>query len=53
MKKLLFPLLIPCGIFAQIGINTTVPSATFDVTAKSPTGTNTTREGMLIPRIDK
>jgi|GEM_PF-1744280 len=53
MKKLLLTLLFPYGIFAQVGINTTLPSATFDVTAKNSTGTTTAAEGILIPRIDR
>lgn len=53
MKKLLLPLLIPYGIFAQVGINTPTPSATFDVTAKNSTGITTEADGMLIPRIDR
>jgi len=53
MKKLLLPFLIPYGIFAQIGINTSIPSATIDVAAKNAAGTTTAVEGMLIPRIDR
>lgn len=39
--------------FAQIGINTTTPEATFDITAKNTTGTSETAEGLLIPRVDR
>ena len=39
---------------SQVGINTTTPTATLDVTAKNSTGTGTTVEGLLIPgRTDK
>ncbi|MEY8760627.1 hypothetical protein [Chryseobacterium tongliaoense] len=36
MKKLLLSLLTLYGIFAQVGINTSISSETFDVTAKIP-----------------
>ncbi|MCS3867635.1 hypothetical protein J3D55_000551 [Chryseobacterium ginsenosidimutans] len=38
---------------AQIGINQPNPSATLDVTAKVATGTTTTTEGILIPRVTR
>ncbi|WP_223559139.1 hypothetical protein [Chryseobacterium lathyri] len=53
MKKLLLLFLVPYGIFAQVGINTSTPSATFEVAAKEATGTITTVDGMLIPRINR
>lgn len=53
MKKLLLPFLIPCGVFAQVGINTPTPSATFDVAAKNANGTTTAVDGILIPRVDR
>ncbi|SEW40348.1 hypothetical protein SAMN05421841_2697 [Chryseobacterium wanjuense] len=40
-------------IFAQVGVNTTAPSASFDITAKEPTGTSTTVDGVLVPRVDR
>ena len=45
MRKLLFVLLFPLTIFAQVGINTTTPHASsmLDIT--------TTDKGLLIPRI--
>lgn len=45
MRKLLFVLLFPLTIFAQVGINTTTPHASsmLDITA--------TDKGLLIPRI--
>ncbi len=40
--------------FGQVGINTTTPAATMDITAKTPTGnTVTTNEGLLVPRVDR
>ncbi|GAA4154177.1 hypothetical protein GCM10022217_10880 [Chryseobacterium ginsenosidimutans] len=53
MKQLLLLFLIPSGIFAQVGINTPAPTATFEVAAKNATGTTTAVDGMLIPRIDR
>lgn len=38
---------------AQVGINTTTPTATFDVVAKNATGTSTTIDGLLAPRLDR
>ncbi|WP_433632174.1 hypothetical protein [Chryseobacterium cucumeris] len=38
---------------SQVGINTTTPTAILDVTAKNSTGTVTTVEGLLIPRVDR
>ncbi|MCC3216369.1 hypothetical protein LIV57_13945 [Chryseobacterium sp. X308] len=38
---------------SQVGINTSTPTATLDVTAKNSTGTGTTVEGLLIPRVDR
>lgn len=41
------------SIFSQVGINTTSPAATFDITAKNATGTSTNADGLLIPRVDR
>lgn len=38
---------------AQVGINTTDPSATLDVIAKASTGTSTNVDGLLIPRVER
>lgn len=38
---------------AQVGVNTTSPKATFDITAKNPIGILSTAEGLLIPRVDR
>nr|WP_315034690.1 hypothetical protein [uncultured Chryseobacterium sp.] len=52
MKKKIFPLLLiavsPFSM-AQIGVNTTVPAATLDVTAKTKDGSKA--EGILAPRL--
>ncbi|WP_114822643.1 beta strand repeat-containing protein [Chryseobacterium sp. KLBC 52] len=57
MKKnlLLAGLLTTFSIVAksQVGINTATPTATLDVTAKSSTGTGSSVEGLLIPRVDR
>lgn len=39
--------------YAQVGVNTSTPKATFDITAKSTTGTTAAPEGLLIPRVDR
>jgi len=38
---------------AQVGINTSSPTATLDLTAKNPTGATTNVDGVLIPRVDR
>ena len=50
MKKLLYVIGITLSIFAnaQVGINTTVPSTTFDVSKSSVA---TVQDGVLITRI--
>lgn len=55
MKKIsiLGMLCLGSAAFAQVGINTPNPEATFDVVAKNATGDSTTPEGMLIPRVDR
>ncbi|MFP3593245.1 hypothetical protein [Chryseobacterium sp. SIMBA_038] len=55
MKKITFigMLFLGAMAFAQIGINTATPEATFDITAKNITGTSETAEGLLIPRVDR
>ncbi|WP_048511018.1 hypothetical protein [Chryseobacterium sp. FH2] len=39
--------------FAQVGINTPTPQSTLDIIAKNATGTTSTPEGLLIPRVDR
>ncbi len=54
MKKILLSLaLVPLAYSAQIGINTPTPASTLDITAKDPTGTATTVDGVVIPRVDR
>lgn len=57
MKKQLLTILAVSfsGIaIAQVGINNTTPTATLDITAKTPAGTtSSTNEGLLIPRVDR
>lgn len=55
MKKilLLFFVLTCFMSTAQVGIGTTTPGATFDVTATNPTGPSTNVDGILIPRISR
>lgn len=40
--------------YGQVGINNTAPTATLDITAKTPAGTtSSTNEGLLIPRVTR
>jgi hypothetical protein len=54
MKKLTFLIMLIsfCG-YSQVGVGTTVPDATLDIVAANPTGTATTVDGILIPRVDR
>jgi hypothetical protein len=55
MKKLFLLALVSLSaqFFAQVGVNTTTPTATLDITAKEPTGTANTVDGVLVPRVDR
>ena len=55
MKNTLLLLgLISCGFAsAQVGINTSSPTATLDVVAKNATGTSSNVDGVLIARVDR
>ena len=55
VKKILFVLgiLISSQLLAQVGIGTTLPTATLDVTALNPTGGATNVDGLLVPRVDR
>lgn len=56
MKKKNFTLVLLAfsGLtFAQVGINTSNPTATLDITAKDPTGTSNAVDGLLITRVDR
>lgn len=56
MRKKLLPLALLftfCKMYSQVGVNTTTPAATFDITAKNATGTSTNVDGVLITRVDR
>lgn len=55
MKKVLLASLFVLGTYsyAQVGVNTTTPASTLDVTAKNATGTTTNVDGLLAPRVDR
>jgi hypothetical protein len=55
MKKflLLTTLITSITISAQVGIGTTSPAATADITAINPTGGSTNVDGLLIPRVER
>lgn len=43
----------PAAMIAQVGINTPAPTSTLDIFANNPTGTASTVDGIVIPRIDR
>ena len=45
--------LLTSMISAQVGIGTTTPAATADITALNPTGGSTNVDGLLIPRVNR
>lgn len=55
MKKVILSSLLLLGAYsyAQVGINTSTPQSTLDVTAKNTTGTTTNVDGLLVPRVDR
>lgn len=58
MKKLTLSIVIALSAFfakanAQVGINTTLPAASLDITAKNATGTTSNVDGLLVPRVDR
>ena len=55
MKKLIILILFATGLagYSQIGINTTLPASTLDITATNPTGTTTNVDGILVPRVTR
>jgi len=56
MKKniIVLALLLSSGFaFSQVGVNTVNPKATLDIEAKSETGTTTSVDGLLMPRVDR
>lgn len=54
-KHILFYILIlfPFYSYSQIGIGTNNPEATLDIRAKNPLGNFTTKDGLLIPRVNQ
>ncbi|MEG0696227.1 MAG: hypothetical protein RR447_03725, partial [Algoriella sp.] len=54
-KNVLFILLssIYCSVYAQVGIGTNTPKATLDIEAANKTGSSTTIDGIIIPRVDR
>lgn len=55
MKKTILFACIPlsCLLFGQVGINTAIPTATLEVTAKNPTGNGANVDGVIIPKVDR
>lgn len=58
MKKLTFSIIIALSAFygttkAQVGVNTSSPNASLDITAKNATGNSPNVDGVLIPRVDR
>ncbi|SHK76210.1 tail fiber domain-containing protein [Chryseobacterium polytrichastri] len=58
MKKFSLSIIIALSAFcsktnAQVGVNTVVPAASLDVTAKNTTGTTSNVDGLLVPRVDR
>ncbi|WP_445453995.1 hypothetical protein [Flavobacterium sp. 25HG05S-40] len=55
MKKLIILILFATSLsgYSQIGINTTLPASTLDITATNPTGTTTNVDGILVPRVTR
>ena len=58
MKTNKIVLTLVIGLFtsilnAQVGVGTTTPAATADITALNPTGTSTNVDGLLIPRVER
>ncbi|WP_054509915.1 hypothetical protein [Chryseobacterium sp. ERMR1:04] len=58
MKKLIVSIIVALSAIyaktsAQVGINTALPAASLDITAKNATGNSPTVDGVLIPRVDR
>ena len=56
MKKnliLMMAMMLSSLAFSQVGINTTNPASTLDVTAKNATGKASGVDGLLVPRVDR
>ncbi|MFP3592899.1 tail fiber domain-containing protein [Chryseobacterium sp. SIMBA_038] len=58
MKRITLPFIVAFSLFSvhsngQVGINTSTPASTLEITAKNATGSNTNIDGLLIPRVDR
>ncbi|MGV3695562.1 hypothetical protein [Flavobacterium sp.] len=54
MRKITFLILLTAlSGYCQVGVGTTAPNSTFEIVAANPTGTATTVDGILIPRVDR
>jgi hypothetical protein len=47
------PIMMLDQVNARVGVGTAIPASSLDITAKNPTGTATTVDGLLVPRIDR
>ncbi|SEW02155.1 hypothetical protein SAMN05421841_0667 [Chryseobacterium wanjuense] len=46
-------MLVSLLVYSQVGINTTNPAASLDITAKNPTGNTSNIDGIIVPRVDR
>lgn len=54
MKKHYFLLMLMSFFgYSQVGIGTTTPNSTLEIVASNPTGSSTSVDGILIPRVDR
>ncbi|MFP3831301.1 hypothetical protein [Chryseobacterium sp. SIMBA_028] len=57
MKKKLYLSVIAfffaATVYSQVGVNTSNPASSLDITAKNATGNSTHVDGLLIPRVDR
>ncbi|ANF51884.1 hypothetical protein A0O34_15810 [Chryseobacterium glaciei] len=58
MKRIVLPFIVAFSILsiksnAQVGVNTSAPASTLDVTAKNATGSTNNVDGLLVPRVDR
>jgi len=55
MRRITLPFIVAFSVkfTAQVGINTSAPTSTLEVTAKNATGSATNVDGLLVPRVDR